>query len=137
MLQIQEPKNPWEMVHMDLVAVLLPGGDRSFNSFLVLVERYTKNPMLLPCPKEETAIDTAIMIWNEVIIQIGIFQNMISDRDPKFTSSLCKYIHNLLGAKLSFLTDYHPQADDLAERIIQKRRSYQNILCLCTKIQRI
>ncbi|MBW0562073.1 hypothetical protein O181_101788 [Austropuccinia psidii MF-1] len=41
------------------------------------------------------------------------------DRDPKFTSELWTNLHQLFGTKLSFSTAYHPQADGLAERIIQ------------------
>ncbi|MBW0547950.1 hypothetical protein O181_087665 [Austropuccinia psidii MF-1] len=32
MIQIQEPKSPWEIVHMDWVTALPPGGDRSYNA---------------------------------------------------------------------------------------------------------
>ncbi|MBW0555422.1 hypothetical protein O181_095137 [Austropuccinia psidii MF-1] len=31
MIQIQEPKSPWEITHMDWVTALPPGGDSSFN----------------------------------------------------------------------------------------------------------
>ncbi|MBW0578731.1 hypothetical protein O181_118446, partial [Austropuccinia psidii MF-1] len=34
MIQIQEPKSPWEIVHMDWVTALPPGGDRSYNACL-------------------------------------------------------------------------------------------------------
>ncbi|MBW0562235.1 hypothetical protein O181_101950 [Austropuccinia psidii MF-1] len=88
MIQIQEPKSPWEIVHMDWVKALPPGGDRSYNECLVLVDRYRKTPMFLPCHKDDTAMDTAIMIWNKVISRTGLLQNIISDRDPKFTSEL-------------------------------------------------
>ncbi|MBW0463661.1 hypothetical protein O181_003376 [Austropuccinia psidii MF-1] len=97
MIQIQEPKYPWEIVHMDSVAALPPGGDRSYNTCLVLVDRYSKTTMLLPCHKYDTAMNTAIMIWNKVISHKGLFQNIISDRDPKFTSSLWTNLHNLFG----------------------------------------
>ncbi|MBW0529083.1 hypothetical protein O181_068798 [Austropuccinia psidii MF-1] len=119
MIQIQEPKSPWEIVHMHWVTALPPGGDRSKNAFLVCVDRYTKAPMLLPCHKDDTAMDTAIMIWNKVISHTGLFQNIISDRDPKLTSELWTNLHNLFGTKLSFSTAYHPQTDGLAERMIQ------------------
>ncbi|MBW0509549.1 hypothetical protein O181_049264 [Austropuccinia psidii MF-1] len=119
MIQIQEPKYPWEIAHMDWVISLPPGGDRSYNSCLVLVDRYSKTPMFLPCHKDDTAMDTAIMTWNEAISHTGLFQNIRSDRDPKFTSSLWKNFHNLFGTKLSFSTAYHPQTDGLAERMIQ------------------
>ncbi|MBW0526474.1 hypothetical protein O181_066189 [Austropuccinia psidii MF-1] len=119
MIQIQEPKSPWEIAHMDWVTALPQGGDRSYNSFLVLVDRYRKPPMFLPCHKVDMAMDTSIMIWNKVISHTGICQNIISDRDPKFTSALWKNLHNLFGTKLSFSTAYHPQTYGLEERMIQ------------------
>ncbi|MBW0524095.1 hypothetical protein O181_063810 [Austropuccinia psidii MF-1] len=97
MIQIQEPKSPWEIPHMDWVTALPPRGDRSFNAFLVLVDRYRKTPMFLPCHKYDTAID----------------------RNPKFTSALWTNLHNLFGTKLSFSTAYHPQTDGLEEIMIQ------------------
>ncbi|MBW0585576.1 hypothetical protein O181_125291 [Austropuccinia psidii MF-1] len=75
--------------------------------------------MFLPCHKDDTAMDTAIMIWNKVISHTGLFQNIISDTDPKFTSALWTNLHNLFGTKLSFSTAYHPQTDGLAEIMIQ------------------
>ncbi|MBW0554530.1 hypothetical protein O181_094245 [Austropuccinia psidii MF-1] len=119
MIHIQEPKYHLEIVHMDWVTELPPGGDRSYNAFLVLVDRYSKTPMFLPCQKDDTAMDTAIMIWNKVISHTGLFQNIISDRDPKFTSALWTNLHNLFGTKLSLSIAYHPQTDCLAERMIQ------------------
>ncbi|MBW0544392.1 hypothetical protein O181_084107 [Austropuccinia psidii MF-1] len=118
-IQIQEPKSPWEIFHMDWVTAFPPGGDRSYNAFLVLVDRYRKTPMFLPCNKDDTAMDTAIMIWNKVISHTGLFQNIISDRDPKLNSALWTKLHNLFGKKLSFSTDYHLQTNGLAERMIQ------------------
>ncbi|MBW0472456.1 hypothetical protein O181_012171 [Austropuccinia psidii MF-1] len=88
MIQIQEPNSPWEIVHMDWVTALPPGGDRSFNACLVLVDRYNKIPMFLSFHKYDTAMDTAIMILNRVISHSGLFQNIIHDRDPKLTSEL-------------------------------------------------
>ncbi|MBW0530148.1 hypothetical protein O181_069863 [Austropuccinia psidii MF-1] len=119
MSQIQEPKSPWEIVHMEGVTALPPGGDRSYNECLVLVDGYSKTSMFLPCHKDDTAMDTAIMIWNKLISHTGLFQNIISDRDPKFTSALWENLHNLFGTKLSFSKAYHPQTDGLAERMIQ------------------
>ncbi|MBW0518694.1 hypothetical protein O181_058409 [Austropuccinia psidii MF-1] len=100
MIHIQEPKSLWEIAHMNWVTALTPGGERSLNACLVLVGRYSKTPMFLPCHKDETARHTAIMIWNRVISHTDLFQNIISDRDPKFTSALWKNIHNVLATKL-------------------------------------
>ncbi|MBW0583378.1 hypothetical protein O181_123093 [Austropuccinia psidii MF-1] len=119
MIKIQEPGRPWKIVHMDWVTGLTPGGDRSYNACLVIVDRFSKTSILLPCHKDDTAMDTALLIWNIVVSWTGIFTNIISDRDPKFTSALWTNLHQLFGTKLSFSTAYHPQTDGLAERIIQ------------------
>ncbi|MBW0527403.1 hypothetical protein O181_067118 [Austropuccinia psidii MF-1] len=119
MIQIQEPKSPWEIVHMDWVTALPPGGDTSYNQCLVLVDRYSKTPMFLPFHKDDTAMDTAIMRLNKAVSHTGVFQNITSDRDPKFTSALWTNLHNLFGTKLSFSTAYHPQTDCLAEIMIK------------------
>ncbi|MBW0565382.1 hypothetical protein O181_105097, partial [Austropuccinia psidii MF-1] len=119
MIEIQEPSRPWEIVHTHWVTGLPPGVDRSYNAFLVIVERFSKTPIFLPCHKGDTAMDTALLIWNRVMSWTGIFTNIISDRDPKLTSALWTNLHQLLGTKLSFSTAYHPQTDGLAERMIQ------------------
>ncbi|MBW0507162.1 hypothetical protein O181_046877 [Austropuccinia psidii MF-1] len=100
MIKIQEPKSPWEIAHMDWITALPPGGGRRFNAFLVLFDRYSKAPMFSLFNKDDTAIDTAIMICNRVIGHTGLFQNIISDKDPKFTSALWTNLHNLFGTKL-------------------------------------
>ncbi|MBW0501456.1 hypothetical protein O181_041171 [Austropuccinia psidii MF-1] len=128
-IQIQEPKSPLEIFHMDWVTAVPPGGDRSYNACLVLVDRYRKTAMFLPCHKDDTALDTGIMIWNNIISHTGLFQNIISDRDPKFTSALWTNLYNLFATKLSFSTVYHPQNDDLAEGMIQKLKRIMIRFC--------
>ncbi|MBW0511027.1 hypothetical protein O181_050742 [Austropuccinia psidii MF-1] len=64
MSKIQEPSKPGEIVHMDWITGLLPGGDRSYNAFLVILDRFIKTPIFLPCHKDYIAIDTALLIWN-------------------------------------------------------------------------
>ncbi|MBW0515437.1 hypothetical protein O181_055152 [Austropuccinia psidii MF-1] len=119
MIKIQETSRPWEIVHMDWVTGLPPGDDRSYNSFVVIVDRFGKTPILLPCHKDDTAMDTDLLIWNRVISWTSIFKDIISDKDLKFTSALWANPHQLFGTKLSFSTAYHPQTDGLAERMIQ------------------
>ncbi|MBW0514344.1 hypothetical protein O181_054059 [Austropuccinia psidii MF-1] len=75
--------------------------------------------MFLPCHKDDTAMDTAIMIWNKAISHRGLLRNIISERDPKFTSALWTNLHNLSRKKLPFSMAYHPQNDGLTERTIQ------------------
>ncbi|MBW0501259.1 hypothetical protein O181_040974 [Austropuccinia psidii MF-1] len=88
MIKIQKPRRPWEIVHMAWVTGLQPGGDRSCNPLLVAVDRFSKTLIFLPCHRDDTAMDTALLIWNRVASWTGIFTHIISDRDPKFTSAL-------------------------------------------------
>ncbi|MBW0541212.1 hypothetical protein O181_080927 [Austropuccinia psidii MF-1] len=118
-IHFQEPSIPLEVVHMDWVTALPPGGDKSYNACLVIADRYIKTQIFLPFHKDDTAMDKALLIWNRVISHIGLFKNIISDRDPKFTLAICTNLHRVLGTKLSFSTAYHPQTDGIAERMIQ------------------
>ncbi|MBW0528294.1 hypothetical protein O181_068009 [Austropuccinia psidii MF-1] len=129
MIKIQEPSRPWGIVHMDWVSGLPPGGDRSYNACLVILDRFSKTPIFLPCHKDNTAMDTTILIWNRVVSWTGIVTNIISDRDPKFTPALWTNIHQLFGTKLSFSTAYNPQTDGLAGRMIQTLEDIVRIFC--------
>ncbi|MBW0523965.1 hypothetical protein O181_063680 [Austropuccinia psidii MF-1] len=119
MIKIQESSRTLGIVHMDWGTGLPPGVDRSYNAFLVIFNRFSKTPIFLPCHKDDTAIDKALQICNIVISWTGIFTNIISDRDLKFTSTLWKNLQQLFGTKLSFSTAYHPQIDGPAQRMIQ------------------
>ncbi|MBW0545243.1 hypothetical protein O181_084958 [Austropuccinia psidii MF-1] len=129
MIHIQEPKSPWEVFHMDWVTELPPSGDKGYNSCLVIVERYSKTPIFLPCHKDDTAMDTDLLLWSRVISHTGLFNNIISDRDLKFTSALWTNLNRLFGNKLSFSTAYHPQTDGLADRMIQNLEYMLRIFC--------
>ncbi|MBW0567422.1 hypothetical protein O181_107137 [Austropuccinia psidii MF-1] len=91
-IHIQEPSTPWEVAHIDWVTALPCGGDKSYNECLVIVDRYSTTAIFLPCHKDDTAMDTALLIWNRVISHICLFKNIIT---------------------------YHPQTDGLAERMIK------------------
>ncbi|MBW0502234.1 hypothetical protein O181_041949 [Austropuccinia psidii MF-1] len=119
MIHIQEPKSPWEGIHMDWVTALPPSGDKGYDACLVIVDRYSKTPIFLPCHTDDTAMDTALLLWSWVISHTGFFKNIIIDRDPKFKSDLWTNLHRFFGTRLSFSTEYPPETDGLAERMIQ------------------
>ncbi|MBW0494719.1 hypothetical protein O181_034434 [Austropuccinia psidii MF-1] len=129
MIHIKEPKSPWEVAHMDWVTALPQSGDKSYNSCLVIVDRYSRTPIFLPCHEDDTAMDTALLLWSRVISHTGLFENIISDRDSKFTSALLTNLHRLFGTKLSFSTAYHPQTDGLEEKMIQTLKDLTRIFC--------
>ncbi|MBW0559118.1 hypothetical protein O181_098833 [Austropuccinia psidii MF-1] len=114
---------------MDWVAGLVPGGKENFNACLIIVDRFRKSMRCLPCHKEVTAINTALLFCNNIISTCGVPRIIISDRDPKFTSEFWTNLYDILGTKLAFSTDYHPQTDGLAERMIQTMEDILRRFC--------
>ncbi|MBW0534945.1 hypothetical protein O181_074660 [Austropuccinia psidii MF-1] len=62
MIHMSEQKSPWEVVHMDWVTELCPSGDKGYNACLVIGDLYSKTAILLPCHKDDTAMDTALLL---------------------------------------------------------------------------
>ena len=61
MEKIDEPSKRWEIINMDFVTGLSPGGKDNNNAVLVIVDRFSKRPRFLPCHKDDTAMDTALL----------------------------------------------------------------------------
>ncbi|MBW0538107.1 hypothetical protein O181_077822 [Austropuccinia psidii MF-1] len=114
---------------MDWVTGLVTGGKENFNAFLTIVDRFRKSMRCIPCPKEDTAMDTALLFWNNIISTCEVPKIIISYRDPKFTSEIWAHLYDMLGTKLAFSTAYHPQKDGLAERMIHKMEDILRRLC--------
>ncbi|MBW0496962.1 hypothetical protein O181_036677 [Austropuccinia psidii MF-1] len=114
---------------MDWFTALPPSGDRSYNSCLDIVDRYRKNKIFLPFHNDVNAMNTDLLLCNKVISHTGLFNNVLSDRDPKFTSTPWINLHRFFGNKLSFSKAYHPQTDGLSERMIQALEDMINRFC--------
>ncbi|MBW0522518.1 hypothetical protein O181_062233 [Austropuccinia psidii MF-1] len=97
---IKEPKHPWETINMDWVTGLVPGGKETSNSCLIIVYRFRKSMGFLPCQKEDTAIDTALLFWNNIISTCGVPNIIISDRDPKLTSEFRINLFYMLAERM-------------------------------------
>ncbi|MBW0484474.1 hypothetical protein O181_024189 [Austropuccinia psidii MF-1] len=91
--------------------------------------RFRKSMRCLPCHKEDTAMDTALLFWNNLISTCGVPKSIISDRYPKFTFEFWTNLYDMLGTKLAFSTAYHPQTDGLGERMIQTTEEILRRFC--------
>ncbi|MBW0476102.1 hypothetical protein O181_015817 [Austropuccinia psidii MF-1] len=106
-----------------------PGGKENFNAFLIIVYRFRKSMRCLPCHKEDTSMDTALLFWNNIISTCGVPKIIISDRDSKLKSEFWTNLYDIIGTKLAFFTAYHPQTDGLGERMIRKLEDILRIFC--------
>ncbi|MBW0476680.1 hypothetical protein O181_016395 [Austropuccinia psidii MF-1] len=68
---------------MDRVTGLVPGGKENFNSFLVIVDSYSKSVRCLPCHKADTAMDKALLFWHNIISTCiaGLAERMIQEME--------------------------------------------------------
>ncbi|MBW0473989.1 hypothetical protein O181_013704 [Austropuccinia psidii MF-1] len=126
---IEEPKHPWETINMDWVTGLVPGGKENCNAFLIIFDGFRKSVRCLLCHKEDTAMDTALLFWNNIIFTCEVPKIIIGDRDPKFTLEVWTNLYDMLSTKLAFYTAYHPQTDGLAESMIQTMEDILRRFC--------
>jgi hypothetical protein len=117
--RIEEPKGRWEVINMDFVTALPLGGKENSNSVLVVVDQFSRRARFLPCHKDNSVLDVALLFWHHIINDVGCPRIIISDHDTKFTLEFWQHLFDLLGTKQSFSTAYHLQTDGLAERMIQ------------------
>ncbi|MBW0581627.1 hypothetical protein O181_121342 [Austropuccinia psidii MF-1] len=114
---------------MDWVTGLVRGSKENYNACFIIVDRFRKSMRSLPCHKEDTAMDTSLLFWNNIISICGVPKIIISDKDPTFTYEFWNNLYEMLGTKLSFSTAYHPQTDGLTERMIQAMEDILRRFC--------
>jgi hypothetical protein len=78
------PEGPWESVSMDFMVSLPPL--RGFDAIMVVVDRFSKMAHFIPMKDEATAQDMSRLFFTHVFKQHGLPKDIVSDRDPKFTS---------------------------------------------------
>ncbi|MBW0557433.1 hypothetical protein O181_097148 [Austropuccinia psidii MF-1] len=119
---------------MDWVTGVVPGGKENFNACLIIVDRFGKSVRCLPCHKEDTAMDTALLFWKQMISTCGVPKIIISDRDPKLTSEVWTNLYDMLGTKLAFSTAYHPQTDEV--QLAYNKRQHSTTGKSCSLVEK-
>ncbi|MBW0524161.1 hypothetical protein O181_063876 [Austropuccinia psidii MF-1] len=104
---------------MDWVTGLVPGGKQNIKALLVILKIYSKSVRFLSFHKEDTAMDTESILWNNIITTCGVPKIIIRDRETRFTSEFWTQLSDMLGTKLAFSKAYHPQTYGFAESMIQ------------------
>ena len=71
---------------MDCVGPLQPRARSGDNAILIVVDRFTKYTVLMPCKMEATAADWAALFIAHVYKYFGLPRYITSDRDTRFTA---------------------------------------------------
>ncbi|KAM2129058.1 hypothetical protein ACFX1R_008778 [Malus domestica] len=112
------PQWKWENITMDFV-YKLPRTQNGFDGVCVVVDRLTKSAHFIPMREKYPLNNLAKLFITKIVKYHGVPVNIISDRDPRFTSKFLIAFQEALGTKLLYSTAYHPQTDGQSERTIQ------------------
>ena len=109
------PTAPWESMSMDLMTDLsvTPEGH---DAIVVFCDRLSKMVHFVPCCKSNVAPELAHLFIIHVFRPHGLPANIVSDRNPRFTSHFWKTVFTSLGTNLIMSTAFHPQTDGQSER---------------------
>jgi len=86
-------------------------------SIMVVVDLFSKYAVFVAalgaCPAETTAK----LFHSHVVKYFGLPEDIINDRDTRFTGRFWRMLFNLMGSELKFSTANHPQTDGQTARI--------------------
>jgi hypothetical protein len=117
LVPLDRPDRPWSQISIDFITSLPPSRfeGHTYDSILVVVDRYTKMARYIPCQKTITAPQLAELFVNRIVKDFGTPDGIVSDRGTHFTSkfwaSLCFY----LKVRRRLSTAFHPQSDGQTE----------------------
>ena len=120
---LQIPENRWASIGMDFKSGLTKTKS-GFDAIMIVIDRLTKRAHFIATTTTVTTKVVARLVMREVIRLHGIPEEIISDRDSKFTSKFWDELATILGTKLALATAYHQQTDGQTERVIQILSEY-------------
>jgi hypothetical protein len=112
---ITTPAYPLSVLSMDFITGLPRSKNRN-DSLLVVIDKFSKFPRLLPGRSDYTAVEWATVFFDRIYPVWGLPQVIISDRDAKFTSEFWTYLFKRAHVRLGITAAYHPSADGQTER---------------------
>jgi transposase InsO family protein len=113
---LQIPGRRWESVSVDFITGL-PKTKQGHNSIVVFVDMLTKMAHSLPTNDTVSAQEFAAVFRDQVWKDHGLCKDMVTDRDPRFTSRFWTEVCKLFDIKQNMSTAFHPQSDGQTERM--------------------
>ena len=117
---------PFGTITMDFITKLPLS--RGHDSILTITDHdCSKAALLFPCKETITAEEVAVLYTKHVFPHYGIPREIITDRDPRFTSSFTRALLEQLGITKNMSTAFHPQTNGQSERTNQWVEQYLQI----------
>jgi hypothetical protein len=92
---LEIPGQRWESISIDLITDL-PTTSLGYDSIWVCVDRLSKIVHLKAINKTITAPELARVFRDEIFRLHGLPNNIVSDRDPRFTAAFWSQLHVLI-----------------------------------------
>ena len=108
------PKKRFLHIYVDIVGPLTVSHGYSY--LLSIICHFTRHVELVPL-RDVTATEYAKAFLLHWVGRFGCPTQMTADRGRQFTSYLWKEMSEFLGTKLSYTTEYHPEASGMVERV--------------------
>jgi hypothetical protein len=96
-----------------------PKDQKGYDAAFMVVDRLSKQPLLIPCYKTTNAKDMAELFITHVYRHHGVPDSIVSDRGPQFISDFWNEFCHILGVKLKLSTAYHAPTNGQTEIINQ------------------
>ncbi len=109
------PEGSWESVSMDFMVNLPPS--KGFDAIMVVVDRFNKMVHFIPTKETTTAQETGRLFFTHIFKHHGLPKDIVSDRNPKFTSKFWQTLWKRMGSKLKMNTSFQPQTNGQPERV--------------------
>jgi transposase InsO family protein len=108
---------PWTSISMDFI-VKLPKTKTGNEHIWVIVDRFSKMAHFIPI--KNTRAEGLVPIFLKEIWRLhGIPEQIVSDRDTRFTGSYWQSFCELINTKTKLSTAFHPETDGQTERVNQ------------------
>lgn len=91
---------------------------------MVLIDRLTKRAHFVATTTVATALETAKLYRDRVFMLHGLPEEVLSDRDSKFTSAVWTNLCEMLGTRQKLATAFRQQANGVTERVNQTIENY-------------
>jgi hypothetical protein len=101
------PSHPWDSISVDFVGGL-PMSKRGHDYLYVVVDRFNKMCILMPCKKNIIVDQTVNLFFQYVWVHFGLPTSIVSNQDTRFLGYFWTKLWRMMDTKLKRSTAFHP-----------------------------